>query len=357
MFRLVMIGWLLSIVCHGAVALAQTNGPKPATAPQETMSAPTGSLSSLGVSTDALNALGSGSNAKFLTIHTGSTTGVYYFVGSSICKTLFGVYRERDLHCAPIRSRGTADNISALSKNEAQMAIIQPELSNFPGGSKPITNTFSVMSLHSEGAVMVIAPGTEIHSLADLKGKIVDLGKTEGSTIDKLLGTVDLTRNDFRSVTLSSFESKAHAVCDHDIDAFVMWIGHPASGISRLVDKCGATVVGLWTPQAPDVLRTTPHLFRQEIPGNTYVGHTDPILTIGPRAILVARESVDPDVVYAVTKSVFEGLDGFRSLHPALRTLAADVMVQQGNFLPFHPGALRYYKERGWIPDQPPEQP
>ena len=92
-----------------------------------------------------------------------------------------------------------------------------------------------------------------------------------------------------------------------------------------------------------------PHYTKVEIPANTSPGNPDPTPTFGVLATLVSSSDVPDDTVYAVVKSIFEHFDEFRKLHPALAHLEPERMVHQGLTMPLHAGALRYYRERGWV--------
>ena len=71
--------------------------------------------------------------------------------------------------------------------------------------------------------------------------------------------------------------------------------------------------------------------------------------TFGVRATLVTSTNTSDDVVYHTVKAVFENFDRFKRLHPAFATLKEEEMIKEGLSVPLHDGAVRYYKERGWM--------
>ena len=83
------------------------------------------------------------------------------------------------------------------------------------------------------------------------------------------------------------------------------------------------------------------------IPGGLYPGVPDDTETFGVKATLVSSSGVDADTVYEVIRTVFENLDEFTTLHPALRGLEAATMAKDGLAAPLHEGAKRYFKEAG----------
>jgi hypothetical protein len=80
-----------------------------------------------------------------------------------------------------------------------------------------------------------------------------------------------------------------------------------------------------------------------------YPNNPNPTTTYGVQATIVSSAKVPADVVYVVVKTVFDNLDEFKKLHPALANLKAEDMVKNGLSAPLHEGAARYYKEKGWI--------
>ena len=84
------------------------------------------------------------------------------------------------------------------------------------------------------------------------------------------------------------------------------------------------------------------------IPGGMYAGNPDDIPSWGPRATFVTSTDTPDEVVYAVVSAVFENFDNFKRLHPAFANLSEEEMISAGLTAELHPGALKYYQERGW---------
>ena len=86
-----------------------------------------------------------------------------------------------------------------------------------------------------------------------------------------------------------------------------------------------------------------------EVPGGLYAGNPEPVTTFGVKATLVASSTLDAETVYQVVKAVFDNFDRFKKLHPAFENLTEEQMIKDGLSAPLHPGAEKYYKERGWM--------
>ena len=83
------------------------------------------------------------------------------------------------------------------------------------------------------------------------------------------------------------------------------------------------------------------------IPAWTYTGQKDDVITFGVKATFVTSADVSEELVYLVTKAVFENFDSFRAQHPAFGSLEKENMISDGLSAPLHPGAIKYYKEAG----------
>ena len=289
----------------------------------------------------------------FVAIYSGSTIGVYYYVASAICRAMEKNFEKHRIRCVPLRSLGVASNVSLMESGRAQFIIVQSDTNyyaskgqiNLPGGH-------SVMSLHNELGAMAVTAESGIRTPADLRGKRVNLG-SEGTASRALwlefLAAQDLTTADLAQAYSVTQEYNVMGLCGDYIDAFGLWIGHPAAPFRDAAEICGAHIVGMASPGTEKLLDEHSFYFLGEIPAETYPGQKEPVRSYGFKASLVAYEPVDPYLVYWMTRSVVEEIDTFRSAHAALRAVEPRDMFDRGNFLPFHPGAARYWREVGWL--------
>ena len=102
-------------------------------------------------------------------------------------------------------------------------------------------------------------------------------------------------------------------------------------------------------PEVDKLVSENPYYAHARIPAAIYPGMDTPVDTFGVLATLVSSADVDEDAVYAFVKRVFENFDKFKRMHLVFRDLQPETMISQGLSAPLHPGALRYYRERGWI--------
>lgn len=296
---------------------------------------------------------------RFVVIHSGHTSGVYYTAAAAICRALSATFDEHRIHCAAERTTGEAENIAALRSGEAQVALVQGDDNyNAAMGDLDLGPTLSVLSLFYESAVVMSRRGLVISAPHDLDGRTVNLGTANAPSrrLWAMLAKAAIAPAD-DAVVLTQHERPAlhRLMCDHKVDALADWIGHPAPYISRTTRHCGANISGVpWTAAVNTLVERIPWLFTTVIPAGTYHGQETPVETVGLRATLVAREDTNPEIVYYITRAILGDVDGFRALSPVFQASSQDTMIHEGNFLPFHEGARRYFEEQGLsTADQP----
>lgn len=292
-----------------------------------------------------------GKRDYFVAIYSGSTIGVYYYVASAICRAMERTFEAHRIHCVPLRSLGVASNVALMQQGRAQFIIVQSDTNyhastgriELPGGR-------SVMSLHDELGAMAVGRQSDIRTPADLRDKRVNLG-SEGTASRNLwlefLDAQGLSVDDLERAFSVTQEYNVMGLCGGYIDAFGLWIGHPAAPFQDAVETCGARIVGMASPGTDRLIEKQSYYFSGDIPANTYPGQKEPVRSYGFKASLIAYAPVDPYLVYWVTRSIVEEIEAFRSAHPALRAVDPREMFESGNFLAFHPGAARYWRETG----------
>lgn len=294
---------------------------------------------------------------RYLAIYSGRTNGVYFTIASALCDTLRMNFDRHRIHCVALRSQGSSDNRRLMRQGRAQVVIMQSDLTYLAAtGKEAIPGARSVMSLYGEMGLMVTRAGAGIDSAADLRGKRINLGPD--GTIGQELFLDYLAASGIRPADLARrdkvlVESSPQGLCSGYIDAFAVWSGHPSPLVIDAVNRCGAKVLGLSGPGMEAILRLHPEFSRLSLAANTYPGQDKPLETYGIRAAVLAYEPLDPTIVYWLVRATVENIELLRTQHPALRGLNAQEMVSTGNYLPFHAGAMRYWREAGLLPPQP----
>lgn len=297
--------------------------------------------------TDVIAGDGQTERSYYAAIYSGSTSGVYFKVAAAICDMMSLTFDRHRVHCVPLRSQGVGSNIRLMKEGRVQLAIVQSNTNwEAQKGITPIPGARSVMSLHDEMGLLVVRNDSGIESIADLRGKRINIGP-EGSASRELwielLSRYNITLDDLDTVYGVAQDYNELGICENYIDAFGLWIGHPAALIEDTLG-CGARVVGMGGPLTDEMVRANQYFFNQVLPAKTYSAQEKAISSYGFKASLIAYEPADPYVVYWITRIVHENVDRLKEMYPAFRSVVADDMFAKGNFLPFHKGAACYWE-------------
>lgn len=297
-------------------------------------------------------------DGQIVTIGTGGQTGVYYVVGQSVCKLVNRNTQKTGIKCNAPSTGGSVDNLNALAGGHRDMGIVQSDSQyrayhgegEFAG--KQNDKLRSVFSVHPEPFTVVARDDADVKTFADLKGKRVNIGNPGSGTRTTMQSLMDANgwdKNAFSVATELKPAEMASALCDNNLDAISYTVGHPSGAISEAAASCASHLVDVTGPGVDKLVADNPYFAKVTIPGGLYKGTPDDTQTFGVYATLVTSADVPDDVVYEVTKTVFDNFDRFKRLHPAFAHLKPQDMVHNALSAPLHPGAARYYKEQGWI--------
>ncbi|MFO0390053.1 MAG: TAXI family TRAP transporter solute-binding subunit, partial [Alphaproteobacteria bacterium] len=209
-----------------------------------------------------------------------------------------------------------------------------------------------LFALHSEPFTVITRRDAKIKDFDDLKGKRVDLGAPGSgmrATIEELMNRKGWSNKTFSGVVDLKSNDQAEALCNGTIDAMVYAGGHPNGAVQQVTSACDTKIVDVTGPVIDAMIAENPFYARAIIPANMYKGNAVDVRTFGVKAVLVTSKDIEDDVVYQMVKAVFDNLDNFKTLHPVFSTLDASHMVTEGRLAPMHPGAIKYFKEKGLI--------
>mgnify|MGYP001366623895 FL=1 len=304
--------------------------------------------------------------AEFISIGTGGPTGVYFVVGNSVCRMVHKEAaegrksgRKHGLRCAAPSTGGSNYNIGQIKEGELQFGVAQSDWQYhaYNGSSKWEDNQYSdlraVFSVHPEPFQLIAGKDSGISSWDDLKGKTVNIGNPgsgQRGTMEVLMAARGMSVDDFKQATELTSSEQVNALCDGKVDAIAYTVGVPNGSIGQAIDGCGASFVNLDSAAEEKLVNDNPYYAFANIPAGTfYKSQASDATTFGVMATFVSSANVSDDVVYEVVRAVFENLDDFRKLHPAFTNLDPEQMISNGLSAPLHDGAVKYYKEQGWM--------
>lgn len=296
---------------------------------------------------------------QFVSIGTGGVTGVYYPTGGAICRLVNQNRAEHGIRCSTESTGGSVYNLNTIRAGELDFGIVQSDwqFHAFYGTSRfeeagPHEELRAVFSVHPEPFTLVVHPDSGITGLQDLPGKRVNVGNPgsgQRGTMEVLMEELGWTMGEFTVAAELAAAQMPAALCDGSLDAYVYVVGHPSANITEAVTTCGAKLVDVVDPAVDALVERNPYYRVATIPGGLYEGNDDDTTTWGVGATFVTSTDVPDDVVYTVVKSVFDNFEDFKGLHPAFGGLKETEMISDALSAPLHPGAVRYYVERGWM--------
>jgi uncharacterized protein len=296
---------------------------------------------------------------KFATIGTGGVTGVYYAVGGAVCRLVNKDRKTHGIRCSVESTGGSAFNVNTIKAGELDFGLAQSDvqynslkgLGGFKDGGA-FGDLRAVFSVHPEPFTVLARKEANVSKFDELKGKRVNVGNPGSGTrasMEELLGGLNWKLSDFALASELKADEHGPALCDNKIDAFFYGVGHPSANIQDPTTTCGAKLVSITGPAVDKLLADKPYYAKATIPGGLYNNNPQPTETYGVLATMVTSAKVPDETVYQVTKAVFENFNEFKSLHPAFANLDPAKMVKDGLSAPLHPGAAKYYKEKGWL--------
>jgi TRAP transporter TAXI family solute receptor len=302
---------------------------------------------------------GAAAAEEFITIGTGGVTGVYYPTGGAICRLVNRDRKDHGIRCSVESTGGSVYNINTIREGELEFGVAQSDwqFHAYNGTSKfedkgPFEELRAVFSVHPEPFTVVARADSGIKTFDDLKGKRVNIGNPgsgQRGTMEVVMEAKGWTADDFALATELKAAEQSAALCDNQIDAMVYTVGHPSGSIQEATTACDSVLVTVGGDAVDKLVAENSYYRTATIPGGMYRGNDADTGTFGVGATFVTSSNVSEDTVYTLVKSVFENFDAFKKLHPAFANLKPEEMAQDGLSAPLHPGAAKYYKEKGWI--------
>jgi TRAP transporter TAXI family solute receptor len=290
-----------------------------------------------------------------LSIATGGTGGVYYPLGGGMANVISKFVPNTEA-TAEVTS-ASVDNCKLVHAGKADLALIMADtgydaykgLERFKSGGPQAIRTVAVV--YPNYMHFVTVDGLGIKSISDLKGKRVSTGSPGSGTEVMALRVLESyginPDKDIKKERLGVAES-AGALKDRKVDAFGWVGGLPTAAVMDLAATPGAKIRVLNNAQHLDrmVQKYGPIYFKRNIPQTTYTGMDAEVPVACVANLLICREKMEDALVYSILKALFEHQPELVAVHKeAINLTLATATV--GSSLPFHPGAIQYYREKG----------
>lgn len=304
---------------------------------------------------------GAAPKQQFLNIATASPGGTYYPVGVGLANLWTEKLKDKGIRASGQSSAGSVENIDLLQKGEAQLGIFQGLIGvqayegrgRFEGKPYKGLRSMAMLWPNVEHFVLVNS-AVKTGNASDIKGTKFSVGPrasgTEESTL-VIMKALGLSINDISPEYLG-YNDTAAAIKDGRVQGGSMPAGIPVAAVTDLyASRANVSILEFTDEQLQAVNKIYNTWFRFVIPPNTYPGLNKEVKTIAQPNWLGVAESVSEETVYLLTKTMFENLDAVHSIHDAAKGITLENALK-GLPVPLHPGAYRYFKEKGVsIPD------
>ncbi|WP_105619496.1 TAXI family TRAP transporter solute-binding subunit [Vallitalea okinawensis] len=297
---------------------------------------------------------GTVSKKQFFNITTGGTGGTYYPVGGALADVLSS--NIEGLTVTAQAGNASVGNVNLLSNHETESAFVQNNVAfwayegqaSFEGNA--VDNLRGIASLYPEAIQIVALESSGITSVEDLKGKKVSVGE-QGSGVEvdvkNILDVHGLTYDDM-SIDYLSFTEAAQKLKDKQIDAAFVTAGYPTSSVMDVSKSRDIVIVPIAEEKVNAMIEKSPYYAQTTIPAGTYDGQDEPVNTATTMAMWVCDAEADDDLVYGMTKALWENRQKLEETHDKGKDITIDTALD-GMAIPLHPGAEKYYKEQGII--------
>ena len=288
---------------------------------------------------------------------TGGESGTYYAFGSVIAQH---ATNNTDVSVTGLVGNGSKSNVEELADGNAELAFCQSDVMAYAYNGtnlfeNPIDCFSTVAALYMED-VQIVTTDPSIKTVADLAGKNVSVGAAGSgvyfNAVDILsaygLGDLDADGKFTKiNATYQSFGDSADSLKDGKIDAAFIVAGAPTTAIMDLSTTKAAYLVSLDDAHIDELLAASPYYTKHVIPAGTYNGQDEDVTTVAVGAVILARDDVSEDAIYALTADIFDNAPDLISSHAKYGELSTEFGASITS-VPYHPGAAKYFAEKGF---------
>lgn len=283
---------------------------------------------------------------KFLSIVTGGTTGTYYTLGGTIAQIISD---EVEVETTAEVSQASAANMTALKDGKAEIAFVQTDIAYYATAGEfmfegdAIDSIAAIGALYPETIQLVTTAKAGIASYEDLKGKKVSVGAPGSGTFanaEQLLEIHGMTMEDIQAQNLDFGESQ-ESLQSGQIDAAFITSGTPTGAVEALSATTDVVIVPVEDAKADELIAKYPYYAKETIPEGTYKSTVE-VPTVSVLAMLAVSKDLPEDLVYDITKAIYENTDKIQ--HPKGAFIKAETALD-GIDIDVHPGAQKYFDE------------
>ncbi len=206
-----------------------------------------------------------------------------------------------------------------------------------------------LFNLYGESLGLIARRDSGIKSLDDLVGKRINIanpGSYERAMMEMIMAAKGWQRSDFSIAEELSVSEQALALCHNRIQAMIVSGSHPDANIAKILRVCDSRLVDLTGTEISKLVADNPYFYELGIGEETYAGQKS-VKTFGLRILAVSSEDIETDLAESIVRAVVENNSMLSRLHPALRAVSPATLMGKQNVIPFHDGAISYFRNKG----------
>jgi len=286
-----------------------------------------------------------------MVLATGGTAGTYYPFGGAMAK----IWNSKipGMNVTAQATGASAENVRLVNKKEAELAIVQSDTIDFAYNAKEafkekLTKMSALAVLYPEVIQVVVRGDSKADSFDDLKGMKIGVGAPGSGTeanFRQLCDIYGLKKDDVKAQYLS-FSESSEQFKDKHIDAFIVVAGIPNAATMDISTQHSVKIINVSDAKAKQLVKKYPFLSAFTIPAGTYKSITKDVKTVAVNAVLIVNTEVSNDVAYNLVKALFDNQKDLGLAHAKGKELNLK-KASSGVSIPFHPGAIKYFKEKG----------
>ncbi len=290
---------------------------------------------------------------QFINVLTGGTSGVYYPMGVAIGKIFSDKIPSAKTQVQA--TKASVENLNLLEQGRGELAFTLGdslkaawEGDEEAGFKKKLTKLRTIGAIYPNYIQIVATAESGIKTLADLKGKSLSVGAPKSGTelnSRAILKATGMSYKDLGKVEYLPFAESVDLMKNRQLAATLQSAG---LGVASLKDLSNSNEINVVSVPKTIVDKIGPPFVAATIPANTYKGQDKDVPTAAVVNFLVTSSAVSDDLAYQMTKLVYESLPELQSAHAAAKDIKLETAAT-GSPVPLHPGAIRYFKEKGVI--------
>ncbi len=292
----------------------------------------------------------------FFGVATGGTGGTYYPLGGMLAQLISNkaVVDGKKISATAEAAGASVSNVKLLGNKDIESAFVAADILDAAYNGKGqfkdgvIKNVRALGALYPETVQLITRADSGINSIKDLKGKSISSGSPgsgQYQLLTDLLQVYGMTRADVKE-DLSSFTQAVDKIKDGNLHATLITAGVPTAAVTDFAQSHALKVIPLAGPEIATLQKQQPYYANVQLPANSYKGQTEAVPTLAVMAVWATHDGVPDNVAYEVTKALYENIAIMGQVHVQGKSISLSTALAVGT-TPIHPGALKYFKEKG----------